>query len=51
MIKIKGRLILYLGEFSLNQNAPSKLVLVVAKQFYIKADSLFIESDRSAKFW
>ena len=41
---MKGRVIIYIGEFSLKQNLPSKLVFKVAKQLYIKADSLYIET-------
>ena len=37
------RVIIYIGEFSLKQNLPSKL-LKKAKQLY-KADSLYIETD------
>ena len=45
------RVIIYIGEFSLKQNLPSNLVFKVAKQLYIEADSLYIETDTSTKFW
>ena len=42
---------MYISEFSLKQNLPSELVFKVAKQLYIEADSLYIETDTSTKFW
>ena len=48
--KTQSRVIIYIGEFSLKQNLPSNLVFKVAKQLYIEADSLYIETDTSTKF-
>ena len=45
----RNRVIIYVREFSLEKNLPAKLVFKVAKQLYIGADSLYIET--STRFW
>ena len=46
----RNRVIIYIGKFSLKQNLPSNLVFKVAKQLYIEAETLYIETDTSTKF-